>query len=326
MTDTYSIGLLLGDGIGPEVVRATQRVIDAALEGQDEVDVAWIELPMGAQAIDEFGSSLPAETTERLTTCDGWIMGPHDNASYPPEDRKHRNPSAELRHHFDLYANIRPAKSVGAMSAIRDDVDLVIVRENTEGFYSDRNLYWGHGELMPTPDVALTLGVFTRAAITRIAHTAFALAARRRNHLTVVHKANVLQRSSGMYVEVCRELAQLYPDVVVDDRHVDAMAALLVRCPSDFDVVVTENLFGDILSDLASEVVGSVGCGAAINAGRDHAMAQASHGAAPALAGRDIANPAGEILSGAMLLEWMGDRRGSNVLIEAADSVKQAVG
>src|SRR5258705_5133965 len=145
MTDTYSIGLLLGDGIGPEVVRATQRAIDTALEGQNEVEVAWIELPMGTHAIEEFGSSLPAETIERLATCDGWIMGPHDNASYPLEDRKHRNPSAELRHHFDLYANIRPAKSVGAMSAIRDAVDLVIVRANTDGFYSDRNLYWGHG-------------------------------------------------------------------------------------------------------------------------------------------------------------------------------------
>ena len=204
-------------------------------------------------------------------------------------------------------------------------MDLLLVRENTEGMYSDRNLYLGHGELMPTPDVALTLGVFTRPVIRRVVELAFQLASTRRGHLTVVHKSNVLPRSTGMFLEVAHELAPRFPDVIVDDVLVDAAAALLVRDPGRFDVLVTENLFGDVLSDLAVELSGSLGLGSSLNAGPDAAMAQAAHGAAPDIAGRGVANPAGLVLSTVQLLRWLAARHDDAAIGRVADRVEAAV-
>ena len=173
----------------------------------------------------------------------------------------------------------------------------MIARENTEGFYADRNTYAGTGEFMPTADVAICLGVFTRPAVERIARTAFELARRRRNKLTIVHKANVLQLSSGLFKRVCLEVAEGYPDVEVDDFHIDAMTVHLLRRAADFDVVVAENMFGDILSDMAGELAGSLGIAPSINASDDRCMAQASHGSAPDIAGKGLANPIAMILS-----------------------------
>ena len=193
-------------------------------------------------------------------------------------------------------------------TAIAPDTDLVIVRENTEGFYADRNTYAGTGEYMPTADVAITMGVFTRPAIERIARTAFELARRRRSKVTIVHKANVLQLSSGLFKRVCLEVAEGYPDVAVDDFHIDAMTVHLLRRASSFDVVVAENMFGDILSDMAGELAGSLGIAPSINASDDRCMAQAAHGSAPDIAGKGLANPIAMILSAGMLLDWLGTR------------------
>ena len=226
--------------------------------------------------------------------------------AYPEPQRSQLNPSGALRKHFDLYANVRPARAFGR--AVVPDADLVIVRENTEGFYADRNTFAGTGEFMPTPDVAVTMGIITRAAVERIAVTAFELAQRRRKHLTIVHKANVLRLTMGLFRDVCREVGERYPDVVVDDFHIDAMTVHLVRRGGDFDVLVAENMFGDILSDLTGELAGSLGIAPSLNSSDTRAMAQAAHGSAPDIAGRDLANPIAMILSSAMLLDWLASR------------------
>jgi 3-isopropylmalate dehydrogenase len=322
---TYRLGVLLGDGIGPEIVPASVRVVDAALAAAGAAPVEWQELPLGASAIETHDSAIPAATVDALTGLDGWLLGPHDSAAYPEPHRSHLNPSGALRKHFDLYANIRPARAFEGGTAIAPDTDLVIVRENTEGFYADRNTYAGTGEFMPTADVAVAMGVFTRPAIQRIARTALELARRRRKKLTIVHKANVLQLSSGLFKRVCLEVAGNYPDVEVDDFHIDAMTVHLLRRASSFDVVVAENMFGDILSDLAGELAGSLGIAPSINASDDRCMAQAAHGSAPDIAGRGLANPIAMILSAGMLLDWLGTRHDDPRAVDAAVRVEAGV-
>jgi 3-isopropylmalate dehydrogenase len=320
----YRLGVLEGDGIGPEIVPAATGVVDAALAGTAST-VEWVPLPIGWTAIAEHGTPTPPSTVEALAELDGWLLGPHDSAAYPEPHRSRLNPSGALRKHFDLFANLRPARGVPGSGAVAPDADLVIVRENTEGFYADRNTWAGTGEYMPSPEVAIAMGVFTRPRIERIAHVAFDLARRRRRRLTVVHKANVLRLSSGLFRDVCRQVAADYPDVELDDQHVDAMTVHLVRRAADFDVIVAENMFGDILSDLAGELAGSLGLAASLNASDRRAMAQAAHGSAPDIAGRDVANPVSMILSAALLLRWLGDRHADPDAAAAAERIERAV-
>ncbi|MGP4016592.1 isocitrate/isopropylmalate dehydrogenase family protein [Saccharopolyspora sp. 5N708] len=321
----YRLGVLAGDGIGPEIVPVSVRIVDAALDAVGAAGIEWLPLPLGRAAIDEFGSPLPDGTLRTLAELDGWLLGPHDSAAYPQPHRSRLNPSGTIRKHFDLFANIRPAKAFEAAKAIVPGTDLVIVRENTQGFYADRNTHTGTGEFMPTPDVAIAHGIFTREAVERIAHVAFDLARRRRNKVTIVHKANVLQLTSGLFRDVCRQVAEQYPEVAVDDQHIDAMTVHLLRRADEFDVIVTENMFGDILSDLTGEIAGSLGIAPAINASHERAMAQAAHGAAPDIAGRDLANPVAMILSSAMLLDWLGTRHSDDALRRAARLVESGV-
>ncbi|WP_406690783.1 isocitrate/isopropylmalate dehydrogenase family protein [Saccharopolyspora sp. ID03-671] len=323
-TSRYRLGILEGDGIGPEIVPASVQVLDAAFEASG-VRVDWTRLPLGRSAIDEFGSAVPQQTLETLSELDGWLLGPHDSAAYPEPHRSTLNPSGTLRKHFGLYANIRPAKSFEGTRSVVPGTDLVIVRENTEGFYADRNTHAGTGEFMPTPDVAIAHGIITRQACERIAHTAFRLARGRRQKLTIVHKANVLRLTTGLFRDVCREIAEQYPDVAVDDFHIDAMTVHLLRRANEFDVLVTENMFGDILSDLTGEIAGSLGIAPSVNASDEVAMAQAAHGSAPDIAGRDLANPVAMILSSAMLLDWLADRHEDESLRRAARTVEDAV-
>jgi 3-isopropylmalate dehydrogenase len=320
----YRLGVLEGDGIGPEIVPAATGVVDAALARTASM-VEWVPLPIGWTAIREHGEHTPQSTIEALAELDGWLLGPHDSAAYPEPHRSRLNPSGALRKHFDLFANIRPATGVPGSKAVAPDADLVIVRENTEGFYADRNTWAGTGEFMPSPDVAIAMGVFTRPRIQRIARVAFDLARQRRRRVTIVHKANVLQLSSGLFRDVCREVATDYPDVEVDDHHIDAMTVHLVRRAADFDVIVTENMFGDILSDLAGELAGSLGLAASLNASDRRAMAQAAHGSAPDIAGQEIANPVSMMLSSALLLHWLGNRHADPEAAAAAQLIEQAV-
>ncbi|MET9224444.1 isocitrate/isopropylmalate dehydrogenase family protein [Lentzea sp. NPDC003310] len=325
MTQPYRLGVLHGDGIGPEIVPATVAVLDAALHKAGVAPVKWTELPLGATAIETHGAHTPQETLDALSTLDGWLLGPHDSAAYPQPFRSQLNPSGTIRKHFGLYANVRPAKAFPGGNAVVPGTDLVIVRENTEGFYADRNTFAGTGEYMPTPDVAVAMGIITRAATERIARTAFELALQRDKRVTIVHKANVLRLTTGLFRDVCREVAAEYPDVTVNDFHIDAMTVHLVRRADTFDVIVTENMFGDILSDLAGEIAGSLGIAPSVNSSDTHAMAQAAHGSAPDIAGQDVANPIAMIGSGAMLLTWLAGRRDDPRLNDAAARVEQGV-
>lgn len=300
-------------------------MVDAAVAASHGPQIDWVPLPLGADAIATHGTPTPESTLDALAGLGSWILGPHDSAAYPDPFRAQLTPGGQIRKRFGLYANIRPARALPGVRAVSPHMDLVIVRENTEGLYADRNMAVGSGEFMPTPDVALAVGVVTRAASERIAHTAFRLAARRRHRLTIVHKANVLSLTTGLFRDVCREVGARYPSVTVDDEHVDAMAAHLVRHGGDYDVVVTENMFGDILSDLAGELSGSLGTAASINASDTQAMAQAAHGAAPDIAGRNRANPTALILSAAMLLDRLGTVHDLPEFVAAARRIEHAV-
>ncbi|MFD2416405.1 isocitrate/isopropylmalate dehydrogenase family protein [Amycolatopsis pigmentata] len=316
-----------GDGIGPEIVRSAVAIARAALGSLGAGSlVEWVDVDAGVLALQRTGQALPDESLARLESCDALVLGPVDHATYPRHrDGRRQNPSGEIRKHFDLFANIRPAKTVPGIPAVASEMDLVVVRENTEGFYSDRNMFRGYGEFRPTEDVALTVGVFTRRGVERVVRHAFELASARRGELTVVHKANVLPETTGMYLEAARRLAPSFPAVVVRDEHVDAMAALLVRDPASFDVVVTENLFGDILSDLTVQLAGSLGMAGSLNAGEAYAMAQAAHGSAPDIAGSDRANPCSLVSSVAMLLRWLAGRTGETAFATASATIDAAL-
>ncbi|MDP2298149.1 MAG: isocitrate/isopropylmalate dehydrogenase family protein [Pseudolabrys sp.] len=317
--------VLAGDGIGPEITAATLAVLRAA-DTAFGLNLAFTEAVIGWAAHKACGSTFPDAIETQAKAADGVLLGPVSHNDYPPRANGGLNPSGELRKRLDLYANIRPARSRdGFPPRCGVPVDLVIVRENTEGFYADRNMHLGPGEFMPTPDLALAVRKISRDGSTRIVEAAFRLAVQRRGKVTCVHKANVLRVSDGLYLECARAVAARYPQVQYEERLIDAMAALLIRDASAFDVIVTTNMFGDILSDEASEIAGSLGLAASLNAGRDHAVAQAQHGSAPDIAGRDVANPASLIGSAAMLLAWLGERRGDDNLVAASRAIDAAL-
>jgi 3-isopropylmalate dehydrogenase len=322
---SYKIGVLYGDGIGPEITRATVEVLSAASKLAGTTQFEYVELPMGWDGIEQYNDPMPQFTKDALKETHGWIMGPHDSAAYPAEHKINRNPSGELRISFDLFANVRPAKTMEGIRSVVGEADLVIYRENTEGYYSDRNMFVGTGEWQVTPDIVISSGVFTRKAIERIAHAAFKMAGQRRKKVTIVHKANVIKLGSGLFLNVCREVGQQYPEVEIDDYHIDAMAAHLVRRAKDFDVIVTENMFGDILSDLAGELVGSLGLAPSINSNDQQAMAQAAHGSAPDIAGKGIANPTGIMLSTVMFLDWLSVQHKDSNVAEIARMIENGL-
>jgi len=317
------IVVLEGDGIGPEICAATVACVRELDRGRLGLEFEHAEI--GLKSLAKQGTTLPEAVLDRARAADGIILAPVSTADYPPREKGGVNPSAEFRTRLELYANMRPSKVRASLPAIARAMDLVVARENTEGFYADRNMFRGSGEFMPTEDVALAVRKITRRGCRRIAEAAFKLAARRRKHVTAVHKANVLHMSEGLFEEEVRRAAAAYPGVALDDMHVDAACAHIVRSPEQFDVIVTTNMFGDIISNIAAELSGSMGLAASLNHGDHHAMAQAAHGSAPELAGKDQGNPAGLMLSTAMLLDWMGERHGRRDLIAAGVSFAQAV-
>ena len=322
---TIKLLALAGDGIGPEITAATLAVLNAAARAF-ALPLSVAHADIGWAAHRKAGTTFPDAVLAQAKAADGVLLGPVSHNEYPPRAEGGPNPSGELRKALDLYANIRPARSRdGLPPRCGQPVDLVIVRENTEGFYADRSMHLGPGEFMPTPDLALAVRKITRDGSTRIAESAFTLAMQRRRKVTAVHKANVLRVSDGLYLECTRAVAARYPQVAYEERIIDAMAALLVRDASAFDVIVTTNMYGDILSDEASEIAGSLGLAASLNAGADHAVAQAQHGSAPDIAGKNLANPASLIGSAAMLLAWLGDRRKDERLMRAAAAIESAL-
>jgi 3-isopropylmalate dehydrogenase len=319
------IVVLPGDGIGPEITAATSAVLRAASE-RFQLGIALEEHAVGHASLEISGTTIRPELLEIVKAADGLILGPTATFDFKDEQRGEINPSRYFRKNLDLFANVRPARTYPGRPSRFGEFDLVVVRENTEGFYADRNMEQGNGEILVTPDVAISLRRITRVCCERIAHAACKLAMNRRRHLTIVHKANVLKIGDGMFLDVCREVARSYPGLAVDDVLVDAMTAHVVRQPRRFDVIVATNMFGDILSDLTAELSGSLGLGGSLNVGAQYAMAQAAHGSAPDIAGKDVANPISLILSMALLLAWHGERTGAARFESAARAIEQAVG
>ena len=319
------IVVLPGDGIGPEITASTLRVLELA-SARFKLGLTFEQHDVGFASLKAKGSTITPEVVETCRKAEGIVLGPVSHADYPPRAQGGINPSAELRIQLDLYANIRPARSrEGLPHWGRTPMDLVIVRENTEGFYADRNMYQGIGEFMPDPDMALSVRKVTAKASNRIARTAFELARKRRKKVTAVHKANVLKVSDALFLRETRKVAAEFPDVTYDEQLVDSMTALLVRDAQRFDVVVTTNMFGDILSDEASELSGSLGLAGSVNASATHCMAQAQHGSAPDIAGQDKANPISLILSAAMFLEWLAVKHGGESFAKAHQAIDNAV-
>ena len=317
--------VLPGDGIGPEISSATVDVL-RLLNQRLALGLTFETHEIGLARLKREGTTFPATVLEACRAADGIVLGPVSHASYPARAEGGNNASGELRIQLDLYANIRPGRSrKGLPHWGRTPMDLVIVRENTEGFYSDRNMFSGVGEFMPTSDLALSIRKITAEGSKRIAKVAFELAKVRRKKLTAVHKANVIKVSEGLFLREVHKVAEKYPDVAYDEQLVDSMAALLVRDAARFDVILTTNMFGDILSDEAAELSGSLGLGSSINAGAKHCMAQAQHGSAPDIAGKGIANPASLILSAAMLLDWLARTHSNEKFATGAKLIEQSV-
>ena len=337
---SYRIGVLLGDDIGPEIVPHAVATMAAAAGNSPELKLQFVDFPVGAHAYKTTGYTLPPGTLERLAELDGWILGPLGHAAYPRDDPNALNPHPIIRRHFDLYANIRPSRSLPGVNALHEGVDLVIVRENNEGMQPDRNMHKGGGEFMPTPDTALSVRVITRRGSERIARAAFELArargkARRasgekhpcgeRPSVTIIHKRTVFKLTCGLFVDTATEVAGEFADVGFDDHQVDSFAMAVAMKPQRFDTILVTNMFGDILSDLAAGLVGGLGLAPGLNVGDRHAMAQATHGSAPDITGQNVANPYAIIMSAQMLLDWLGLKHSDQAALSAAHKIDQAV-
>lgn len=315
------------DGIGPEILAATLQVMHAVNKRFD-LGMSFHEEESGFASLKNHGITLREEVLERARTeFDGVILGTQSHMDYPPLAEGGRNVSAGFRIGLDLYANVRPAKSRDFVPNKAPGMDLVIMREATEGFYPDRNMHQGVGEMMPDPDMALSVRKITRHGSMRICKEAFKLARQRNKKVAAIHKANSFLMTDGLFLECFREVAKEYPDVETEELIVDAFAALVVRQPELYDVVVATNFYGDILSDLASELSGSLGLAGSINANAETGLccAQAQHGSAPDIAGKNVANPTSLILSAAMMLKWLGEQRGVEMLMDAGAEIETAV-
>jgi 3-isopropylmalate dehydrogenase len=323
-TKQMKIIVLPGDGIGAETV----AVAVDALEHVSKQFKLGLQLKhdiAGHDSLKKYGTTIHAGLMESVKQADGLILGPMATYDFKDESKGEINPSKFFRKGLDLFANIRPAKTYAGSGTTYKPLDLVVVRENTEGFYADRNIESGGSEMLITPDVVVSLRRITRQCCERIARSAFELAMTRKKHVTIVHKANVLRIGDGMFIDACHAVAKEFPAVLVDDVIVDAMMAHVVRAPERYDVIVTTNMFGDILSDLTAELAGSLGMAASINAGTHYAMAQAAHGSAPDIAGQNIANPFSQVCSAAMLLTWYGQRKGRPEFVQASQALERAV-
>lgn len=325
LSNAMHLVVLPGDGIGPEITEATVAVLEAAstrfgLGLRLDPDMA------GHESLKRHGTTVRPELLDKVRAADGLVLGPMSTFDYTDESKGGINPSMFFRKNLDLFANVRPARTYPAVRHhAAAEFDLIVVRENTEGFYADRNMESGGSEILVTPDVCISLRRITRLCCERIARAAFRLAATRKKHVTAVHKANVLKIGDGIFLDECRKVAAEFPGIVLDEIIIDAMCAHVVRAPQNFDVIVTTNMFGDILSDLTAELSGSIGLGGSVNAGSRYAMAQAAHGSAPDIAGQDRANPLSLILSAAQLLDWHAERLGSSAFAAASRAIEAAV-
>jgi 3-isopropylmalate dehydrogenase len=303
----YNIALIPGDGIGPELTETTLRVLDA-VQKKFNLNLKFVELEAGDACLKKRGVALPEETVQAIGNSHVCIKGPVGETA--------ADVIVKLRMMFDLYANVRPIKAYPGVTCLRNDVDLVFVRENTEGLYK--------GFEFMLDDTAVALRIITRKGCERIARKAFELALRRnkKRKVTAVHKANVLRVTCGLFAEVCREVAKEYPNISFEEQYVDAASMRLIKEPQNYDVIVTTNLFGDILSDEAAQLIGGLGMAPGGNIGDNFALFEPVHGSAPTRIGKHTANPCSMILASKMMLEWLGERHNDPVCLRAAEAVE----
>ena len=311
MQRTYRIAVLPGDGIGPEVVGAAVGVLEAVKKVVGGLRLELIYGEAGYNCVEKYGTNLPQKTVEILKGTHACLKGP---MTTPEEPGAPPSVAVTLRKMFNLYANVRPCKSLPGVWSLKPNVDLVIVRENTEGLYSGL-------EYEVSPGRGVALRVVTREASERVARLAFRLAERRRRYVTCVHKRNILRITDGIFRDSVFRVAAEFPSVHVDEEHVDAMAMRLIKEPERFDVIVTTNLFGDILSDEAAQIAGGIGLAAGANIGDSYGMFEPVHGSAPKHAGKNRANPIATILAAKMMLEWLGEYEAARRIETAVEKV-----
>jgi 3-isopropylmalate dehydrogenase len=307
----YRIALIPGDGIGPELTETTLKVLEA-VQKKFGLGLNMVEVEAGDKCFEKRGVALPKETVETIKDSHACLKGPVGETA--------ADVIVKLRLMFDLYANIRPVKAYPSVPCVRPDIDFVFVRENTEGVY--RGL-----EFTLNDNTAICLRVITKKGSERIARKAFELAKRRnkKRRVTAVHKANVMRVTCGLFAEVCREVAKKYPNVTFDEQYVDAAAMRLIKEPQEFDVIVTTNMFGDILSDEAAQLVGGLGMAPGANVGENFALFEPVHGSAPSRVGKHTANPCSMILAAKMMLDWLGEQHNDPACSTAAKAIEESV-
>lgn len=317
------IGVLLGDDIGLEVVPEAVKVMKSAA-AKTGLDVEWQELPIGKAGHERHGHTMPQPTVAALEKTDGWLCGPIGHAAYPRNDPSWIMPP--LRKRFELFASVKPVRSYPNIPSVHKDVDIVFLREVTEGMQSSDTVVAGAGEFRPNDEITIASRVITRRGSRRVALAAFEVArTRKMKKVTAVHKEPVYRLACGMFAEECRKAAKEFPDVGYDEALVDGFSMKLMMDPWRYDVVVTTNQFGDILTDQGAGLVGGLGLAPGLCIGERQAMAQATHGSAPDIAGQNIANPYALIMSGKMLFEWLGRTRNEPKALAAAQRIDAAV-
>jgi len=304
----HNVTLIKGDGIGPSIMEAAVAVIDAA-----GGNISWQEAEAGMAAFEKNGTPLPDATMDSIAETRVAFKGPLTTMV----GEGFRSINVELRKKYDLYANVRPAKSWPGVKTRYDDVDIVVVRENTQGLYVGLEHY-----LTPEKDIAESLAVVTRASSERIIEYAFKYAIDNdRKKVTVCHKANILKYTQGLFLNTARDVAKKYPHIEFDEKIIDAACMHMVMKPEQFDVVVTTNMFGDILSDLTAGLVGGLGLIPGANIGADAALFEAVHGSAPDIAGKNIANPTAVMMAGVMMLNHLGEHDAAHRMQNAIEKV-----
>ena len=306
----YKISLITGDGIGPEISDSVNSVLEAIHDNLDiKFDIKKLEA--GDTALKNSGHALPDDVIKSIKNSDVCLKAPVGESA--------KDVIVYLRRMLDLYANIRPAKSYPNMPSLRDDVDLVIVRENTEDLYT--------GEEFEVEGAAVAMRIISEKASRRIAEYAFTTAKQRniQKKVTCVHKSNVMKKTDGLFSSVCSNVAKNFPDIKLEQMYVDACSMNLIRQPQLFDVIVTTNLFGDILSDESAQVVGGLGMAPAANIGDDFALFEPVHGAAFDIAGKQIANPSSFILSVKMMLDWLGVKYSDTKSIDVGIKLEESI-
>jgi isopropylmalate/isohomocitrate dehydrogenase-like protein len=303
--------VISGDGTGPDVINATIPVLDAVQDVVKGIQLEYVYAEAGLRGIARTGQSLPDETKEILKKCDCCLKGP---VTTPEDPGSPKSAVVQIRMMFDLYANLRPAKILPNVPSLKHDIDLLIVRENTEGLYSGI-------EFMAGKDAAIAVRLITRPACERIARYAFNMAMKRRKKLTYVHKGNILKITDGIFKDSVLKVAGEFPQVEASEARIDAIAMNLIKNPERYDVIVTTNLFGDVISDEAAQLVGGLGVAPGANIGESYGMFEPVHGSAPKYEGLDKVNPIASILAAKMMMEWLGSTEASDRIQKAVESV-----